>query len=316
MLLPFFITLHVGCCLAFTKDIRSFGVDLEPSNGDPVRVYFDRAVTPLKKACDTICEKLGCLEPTNGTSLASAVRSLIDIQASAALSSILTDYYSREPAAAGKWLDLADDITRRQSHDSQFEVESLRNGRFSAWSCSRNDTTMPYSKMGCLLAEMFSEVELLSGRLKPLDYWLTAAEKLFNGQYFDHAEALIYFLLKEITASKLDLRGDYHYTRAVLMLTEVTKEKGRLKESVYFALLVIDSDANSPVTSALHRLRLVLTVPPIPPPGRVAEQERQQMVTDLYSLLDDIIEESLSLTIEVSRNASVIRNIAFFLISH
>lgn len=298
-----FINLYLGYIVAFTKDLRIFGVDVDRSNDSIIRVYFDRTITSVEKECNSVCEKLLCQSPSNGTSLAAAVKILIDGGASTNLLIIIRDYYDRsEHRIRSKWLEQSDEVTRTKSLDSQLEVEALKYGRIRPReSCVSEGTAISKGRRGCLLADLFPEDELKgTDRLKPVEYWLTAAESLFNGHYYDHAEAVAYFLVKKMSSLDLKANDNYNYVRALMMLTEIAKEKGHLRDAVHFSLHVIDSCSLSPVTGALHRLRLLLTVPPIPPPSNISQFHRSQMLLDLSALLGSIKDESLTLSIKVS----------------
>jgi hypothetical protein len=229
---------------------------------------------------------------------------LIEEKASTTLSIILEDYYRRiGSVTSSKWLEFSDEKTQIDSFESREEVAALRYGRVKPrQQCISNGSQSDIQSKGCLLADIFPISELQSlanGEQKSLEYWISATERLFNGEFFDHAEAIAYFIVNFSPSSGLYLKEDEYFIKALIIITEVNKEKGYLSESVYFGLQVIDSYSPSSIKSVLHRLRLLLTVPPIPPEDDIAKIKRKEMLLDLCEFLEDIKEDSLSLTLNV-----------------
>jgi hypothetical protein len=292
-------------CTAFTKDLRSFTANFDRQNDSTVQVTFDRVIKSIDKISEVLCETLVCQYPSNSTSITTALQSLIEEKASTTLSIILEDYYRRtDSVTAYKWLKSSDEKTQIDSFESREEVAALRYGRVKPrQQCIRNGSQSNFQSKGCLLADIFPMSELQSladGKQKSLEYWISATERLFNGEFFDHAEAIAYFIVSFSSSSGLHIKEDDYFIKALIILTEVNKEKGHLNESVYFGLQVIDSYSPSSMKSVLHRLRLLLTVPPIPPEDNIAKLKRKEMLSDLYEFLEDIKYDSLSLTLNVS----------------
>jgi len=289
-------------CTAFTKDLRSFTADFDRQNDSTVHITFDRVMRSISKISEVLCETLVCQYPSNSTSLTTALQSLIEEKRSTTLSIILEDYYRRiDSVTSYKWLEFSDEKTQIDSFESREEVAALRYGRVKPrQQCIRNGSQSDFQSKGCLLADIFPISELQSlanGEQKSLEYWISATERLFNGEFFDHAEAIAYFIVNFSSSSGLYLKEDEYFIKALIIITEVNKEKGYLSESVYFGLQVIDSYSPSSMKSVLHRLRLLLTVPPIPPEDDFAKIMRKEMLLDLCEFLEDIKEDSLSLTL-------------------
>ena len=98
-----------------------------------------------------------------------------------------------------------------------------------------------------------------------MEYWWKTAESMFNTMYFDHAEALAYMVVRAMTNSNMDFMDVDLYRNFLVLLTEAAKEKGYTEHGVFFGMHAIDlSTSVSTAKAAWQRLRVLLTVPPIP----------------------------------------------------
>jgi hypothetical protein len=152
------------------------------------------------------------------------------------------------------------------------------------------------------MLNVFTGEDFAEGKplLRTIDFWVDAAEALFNAMHYDHAEAIGYLIISRVSLSDVDVRENDHYLRALTILAEVSREKGYIREAVYFGLRLCDSYAlMSNSRPILHRLRILLTVPPIPPTTEVAVIQRRFMVEDLHVLLRELRESKIRLTVQV-----------------
>jgi hypothetical protein len=66
---------------------------------------------------------------------------------------------------------------------------------------------------------------------------------------------------------------------------------------------LVDSYSSiAPEKALLHRLRVILTVPPIPIDTAAAVEDRSRMVTELSKFLGDISKDNVTLTLDVRTN--------------
>ena len=299
------ILLHVSVCLAFTKDHRTFSVDFDYSAESSLRVLFDRTITPLEIECTKLCVNLRCINPTNISSVAAAVKVIMDRENANTFGNILGEFYNR--TLTSNWLSSSDAGTQSSWLDANAEIKGLIDGVFAPRAeCRRNSATKLANRNFCLFADTFpGDSQSANINAATFEILISAAEHLFNYQWYDHAEAITYFALKQEFALQLDLMVRDTYNRALILLTEITKEKGIIHESVFFRLQLIDAKSLiSPVSSAVHRLRLLLTLPSIPPEESVAVAGRQQMISDLQLFLIRTREDSVVLSIKVSTHYS------------
>ena len=296
------------------KDVRAFTVNFNQT-GDhlPLTITFDRGIIPIDDATAIVCDQIGCNNPeSDSTDLANAVKRLIREQADKELPGIVNRFYERtgdDVITRLHWLHLADEKSRRKVEESLREVASLRYGKIIPRSSCMNNTVRNDRHAGCILTDIFSEstiVELNSGTQQSLDFWWRAAERMFNSLYFDHAEALAFMVIRAGINSNLDFAEFDLYRHFLMLLTEVCKEKGYMEDGIFFGMHSIDAFTPvSPAKVALQRLRVLLTVPPIPQETSKAVALRRQMVADLVLFLEYVRTNGITTTLDVSNTATV-----------
>jgi hypothetical protein len=290
------------------KDVRAFTVNYNQTGRQtPVTITFDRGIIPIDDAATIVCAQIDCdNHESDSIGLANAVKRLIREQADATIPGIINRYYERtgdDAITRHHWLDLADEKSRRKVDESIREVTSLRYGKIIPRSSCTNNTVRNDRHAGCILTDMFSEskiVELNSGAQQSLDFWWKAAEQMFNSLYYDHAEALAFMIIRAGVNSNLDFADFDFYRHFLMLLTEVCKEKGYTEDGIFFGMHAIDAFTPvSPGKGALQRLRLLLTVPPIPQETIRAIALRGQMMADLRLFLEYIQSSRIVMTLDV-----------------
>ena len=309
--------------LGFTiRDERSITVSFDRS-GDlpPLDIAFDRVVTSLEKTASRLCHRVGCIPETkNGSDIiADSIRRMINKNRDSSYQSLYSKYYSR-PFTGGsqmdksiniEWFQNIDTKSRNLFNDSIIEVYALRFGRIQPRSsCSFTENVEKHNKSdmlhlhSCAFTTTFPLEDLASlstgNTPKTIEYWCLKAEDLFNKQLFDHAEGVAYMVIKAIRGAHIDFENDEYVTRLLVLLAELSKEKGYLDTSLYFGMEAIDFySIFSHVKTILQRLRVLLTVPPIPPTMIDARSQRQNIILDLNNFIEDFKEDNITLTLQV-----------------
>ena len=256
------------------KNVRSFTVTLNVSNAPtPIEVTFDRGIIPIEDATAYVCSHIRCndLEIENWK-LADSVKQMIRDDTAKKWPDIIDAYFARSGheniTMRYPWLDLADEKTRMRVMDTIQEVSALRFGRIRPRASCMNNHTVFDRYTGCILTNTFSETimtEINNGTRQTMDFWWKAAEVMFNTMYYDHAEALAYMIVRAVTNSNVDFTDVDLYRNFLVLLTEAAKEKGYSEHGVFFGMHAIDlSTSVSTAKAAWQRLRVLLTVPPIP----------------------------------------------------
>ena len=256
------------------KDVRAFSVTFNVSNApSPIEVIFDRGIIPIEDATAYVCSQIRCSDlEIESRTLADSVKQMIRDDAQQKWPSIIDAYFARSGSdnitIRYPWLNLADEKTRTRVMDTVQEVSALRFGKIRPRSSCMNNHTVFDRHTGCILTNTFSETkmtEINNGTRQSMDYWWKVAELMFNTLYFDHAEALAYMLVRAVTNSNMDFTDVDLYRNFLVLLTETAKEKGYTEHGVFFGMHAIDlSTSVSTVKAAWQRLRVLLTVPPIP----------------------------------------------------
>jgi hypothetical protein len=288
--------------------MRTISVSIE---GRSIPMAIDNLLEEEETVVNTYCLLENCLAQTF-----EIVEQILlegeELQRRNRLPNMVKDYIERSATHAHSMLNsyLA---THADNHTSAYfasvtsEVKGLHSGIVApsekCFSLSRTGSTN-IVREGCLMILIFPLDAYKPNGVSvnnTLDFWVLTAEKFFNQLHYDHAEAIGYFVMKYVVTSGADLNTDEYYTRALTILAEVAREKGFLSNAVYFSQMVISGYGKlSKSRPTLHRLRLLMTVPPLPPTTKVSLQHRRVMVDDLKLFLRRLRKEGSILTLQVS----------------
>ena len=309
----------------YTRDLRSMVITFERSsseydetttmkkdnvashNSTKTSIIFDPVCENLTWFSELVCEQFGCY-PNDSAFLSQHVTSLISDKNMNGLKESYAAYLLRIDAKpTALWFQKNTDSETKEFHlRSHNETMTILNGDYSISSHCRdlqqqheNQSSHVLNFMHeCALAFILSRYNIFDKNSISGNDWMYAAERLFNEQHYDQAEAMCYRLLfillpKSILGKALPAYSQDLILRASTLLAEVSREKGYFKESVLFSNLAISSINVSTTPdyiakTALYRLRILLTVPPIPPIAETARLERIKMEEDLFRFATDI----------------------------
>lgn len=284
--------------VAFTRDMRYFEVNFQrdDANSSKVSLLFDASF--IDRDALKVCTAFGCLPDSSSMSL--HVNAILTEMLSINEKDFYDKYIHRKQCKYRQWTSIADKKTLEYCQDTIYEISFLQKGEivFRPYCVTDDGSTDDSTK--CNFKKIVSQLRdnMRLGYVS-LDDWVVSSELVFNAKLYDHAEAMSYYFLKYLYPQAISnyqrQSNNQQYTdmkstdiaavsafraRVLMLLSEVSREKGFLEESTNFSFSVMQHHNinNSLAKAALHNLRVILTVPPIPPPFFEAEFARSQMV--------------------------------------
>ena len=217
------------------------------------------------------------------------------------------------------WLSFSasERLVQRYS-DSKAEVYHLLRGNIKPrTSCA----ALPASVKECVFSSLVSDyriyppIPLSHLNTEQWNYIFDFSDDLFNNQLYDHAEAWSFFLLVNLlrrygdgnpTTKLWSLDQDRLLLRGGFVLSEIARLKGDSNASISHSLRniysyeALSSDASSlPNYGVIAKLRLLLTIPPIPSDYNISQKYRHEMVEDLHIFAESVKHTNSTLSLNV-----------------
>lgn len=122
---------------------------------------------------------------------------------------------------------------------------------------------------------------------------------LFNSEMYDHAALLSHF-----TIEKLFDYPEYveEMTSLLILVGEIFRHQGNLEYATHFSAMALHIMPTTSPLRALYRLRVLMSVPPIPPAEDTSLGERAKLIEDLKWLLSDITTNGYTTSLQVAEN--------------
>jgi len=291
---------------SYTRDLRGLTLSFEHEELGSLAFVHDQVVRAHARASRSLCETHGvfCLQEDEDVFDEEQVTKLAQARLQEGLQLSYAKFLKRwQDASLASWLRHAD-VSTWQHHvtTQRIIVALLYQGRVlePKTSCNSDNNSNSSSSISkrhdCLFFLIVKEQDLIRYDEELGDRWVSAAERLFNQQLYDLAEALCYHLLFSQLASTI-ATNEFTRRRAAFLIAEVTREKGLLEDATLFSLLVMRSFSSSALDEPKHaiiRLRILLTVPPIPLGLSESQHQRALMLQDLKTFALDYETQGLA----------------------
>lgn len=321
----------LGIRSAYTKSYRAvhFGI-----KGEGITKYpsLDLVTRELPQALEKLCTEHLCLSKE----LEEIVYDWVDNHSCTILKT--SHVYLLRGTQAPQYPTSDKSVTTNRDAEFQ-EIHNLFKGNLVCRT-SCDPSSLVYRR-DCKFAKLISEFRIYPPvpfamlTFEQWSYLFEFGDALFNLQLYIHAEAWCYYLVhnllyfdrtgkddRELTFdtespvvgfSTLTISQHRLLIRGSLLLSEVAKLKGQLEVATHHSLRVIrshnllaaDFNKTLPNFAVLSRLRILLTIPPTPPTYVDAVKYRQEMIQDMRTFQQSIVDSNIRLSLEVILTAGV-----------
>jgi hypothetical protein len=268
---------------SFTRQFRRYNVSLLKFDGQELLLSFDPAIMDFSDAISQFCMQFDCSEPTQWVAKVQHDYEIhIDRMLHKSLSTIQSEY---------NWLELSDiKVTA--------DINNQKIAKFN-WKTLLKSKHLSTLAVGDVLAIL--KVNIIPNN-SPLDLF-ELSTFLFNSEKYD----LAILACSPYIAQLLDHNwqdANLDVVMAVLnLMAEAYRMTGQLDMAVYYYAKVIILHGKQPTypqsLSHVHRLRMLLAVPSLPPSLATARAHREVMVADLKSFTAHIRAKQYTVSMQV-----------------
>jgi len=219
----------------FTKDFRSFNLTFNREDGSAVTINFDLFLQNYIRTADLICQRFTCEPPDS-----------LHLIANNYSRKILADYLRKNgtnsrPLEDIHWSKNIDPLSAMDYTGVSIEIDSLYRGEFRVRDyCNSTNSKNPmyrYNAKKCKFADLIRSHPSCPTCSSP--EWIDLAEELFNHGEYIHSDAISRFVLSRITPDDSVTDTNSAASRAWSILAEVSKLRGRLQDSCFLDMKVL-----------------------------------------------------------------------------
>ncbi len=210
-------------------------------------------------------------------------------------------------------------FSRRIERHNAFSIWLMDNPGMDNFICGNNPDECVFRRVSddYLLTSILSQREKWRDADDSIsDDIIFAAQRLFNAGLYVPAETLAYLAMRYLMQrqfNSLSLRWADSLVAAGLVVSEVARKRGDTKVSTIFSmhsafvysinelegLCDIHDFAMDAQRRVLMKLRILMTLPPLPPDYSVSKQQRRDMLLDLARFQNTVRENAVHTSIEV-----------------
>lgn len=294
-----FLTI-LQCSIQYTHTYRERKIVLQ--NGDEeIQETFDPVVHFSDRFWGSICSKL----PTvNCSELKANVLHQIELGNFQSMKRVILFHHSSNAIPQiPEWMNITDYKTQIKLLNTLSNIRSLSHqNTFITKPPTVSDELSNLLKTYNfdLILKGFSK-EFVSNRV----IMLSLAEALFNLQYYEYADTLAQLIQYDPIQNQLREINNQSFLKRILILrSEVAKLQGNLEHGTIYSLGMLqlkpELERHSLKNSMIPRLRILLTIPPMPEDYPISIPIRNRMVQDLNLFREEVLYAGITLTVDVS----------------
>lgn len=265
---------------SFTRLFRTFKISVMSINGQDIDFNLDPILGNFNASIYELCSAASCLNGADIISKATLIRYENHIRYL-----VKTDF--------AKYLD-SNKISKTWILHSSREVreEYIANKKFL------EDIYKDLRNNELKLASSTYGIKVEDGLISMTDL-IDTVTYLFNSEMYDHAALLSHF-----TIEKLFDYPEYveEMTSLLILVGEIFRHQGNLEYATHFSAMALHIMPTTSPLRALYRLRVLMSVPPIPPAEDTSLGERAKLIEDLKWLLSDITTNGYTTSLQVAEN--------------